>query len=319
MGKTISVVTPCYNEEENVRICYDRIRRLFEEHLPQYEREHVFCDNASTDGTLEILKELAASDRHVKVIANARNFGPMRSNYNGVMATTGDVVLLFMPADMQDPPELLPEMVALWERGYEIVYGIRATRSEGALMKMARKAYYRLISGFSTVAVPPDVGDYQLVDRRVIEAMRQVDDAYPFMRIMTFEAGGKAIGIPYHWNARERGMSKNKLRHLLDQGLNGLITFTTVPVRVALYSGFVIASFSILYALGTLFYALIHEGRLAEPGILTLIVALFFFGGVQLFFMGLLGEYVLAIYGQVRRKPLVVEKQRWNFDEKDPA
>jgi glycosyltransferase involved in cell wall biosynthesis len=311
--KTISVVTPCYNEEENIEDCYQTIKALFAAKLPQYRREHVFCDNASTDRTIEILRGIAANDPDAKVILNARNVGPMRSNFNGVMATTGDAVVLFMPADLQDPPELIPEMVAYWEAGNEIVYGIRATRAEGVVMRSLRKFYYRLIGGFSTIKVPPDVGDYQLVDRRVVEAMRQVEDSYPFMRIMTFEAGGKAVGIPYHWRARRRGISKNSILHLLDQGLNGLVTFTAAPMRIALYFGFLIALVSIIYALVNFVLALVFFGRLAEPGILTLIVALFFFGGVQLFFLGLLGEYIIAIYGQVRRKPIVVERERINF------
>jgi glycosyltransferase involved in cell wall biosynthesis len=286
---------------------------LFEEKLPQYRREHVFCDNASTDRTVELLRSFAATDPDVKVILNARNVGPMRSNYNGVMAATGDAVVLFMPADLQDPPELIPDMVRHWEQGVEIVYGIRATRSEGFVMKGIRKLYYRLISGFSTIKVPPNVGDYQLVDRRVIEAMRKIEDAYPFMRIMTFEAGGRTLGLPYQWRARRRGFSKNTMVNLLDQGLNGLVTFTTVPMRLALYFGFTVALLSLVYALLNVVLAFMFYGRLASPGILTLIVALFFFGGVQLFFMGLLGEYILAIYGQVRRKPLVIERERINF------
>jgi glycosyltransferase involved in cell wall biosynthesis len=312
--KTISIITPCFNEEENVRDCHEQIKALFDfPPLSNYRREHVFADNCSTDRTVEILREIAAKDSDVKIILNSRNFGPMRSNYNGAMAATGDAVVLLMPADLQDPPELIPDMVRHWEAGAEIVYGIRATRSEGFAMKSLRKFYYRLISKFSTISVPPDVGDYQLVDRRVVEAMRKVEDSYPFMRIMTFEAGGKAVGIPYHWRARKRGLSKNNMLHLFDQGMNGLVTFTTAPVRIALYFGFVIATLSVLYAIANVIAALFLFGRLAAPGITTLIVALFFFGGVQLFFIGLLGEYVLAIYGQTRRKPLIVERERINF------
>lgn len=311
--KTISIVTPCYNEEDNIEECYSTIKALFDNELPDYRREHVFCDNASTDRTPKILREIAGRDQNAKVILNARNFGPMRSNFNGIMAATGDAVVLFMPADLQDPPELIPQMARLWENGAEIVFGIRATRSEGFVMKNVRKGYYRLISGFSTIAVPPDVGDFQLVDRCVIEAMRQVEDAYPFTRIMTFEAGGRAVGIPYHWKARRRGLSKNSVLQLLDQGLNGLVTFTTAPVRLALYFGFLLAALSILYALVNVVLALFVFGKLAAPGITTLIVALFFFGGVQLFFIGLLGEYVLATYAQTRRKPLVNERERINF------
>ena len=161
-----------------------------------------------------------------------------------------------------------------------------------------------------------DVGDFQLVDRRVVDLMRQVEDAYPFMRIMTFEAGGKAVGIPYHWRARKRGLSKNSLLSLLDQGLNGVVTFTVAPMRLALYFGFLIAFLAILYSLLNFILALVFYGTLAQPGILTLIVALFFFGGVQLLFMGLLGEYIVAIYGQVRRKPIAVERERINFNER---
>lgn len=314
MTKTISVITPCFNEEENVRDCHATVKALFDGPLAAYRREHVFADNCSTDHTVEILREIAAGDSDTKVILNARNFGPMRSNFNGAMAATGDAVVLLMPADLQDPPELIPEMVRHWEAGTEIVYGIRATRSERFIMKSVRKFYYRLISKFSTIPVPPDVGDFQLVDRRVVEAMRQVEDSYPFMRIMTFEAGGSAVGIPYHWRARKRGVSKNSLLNLFDQGLNGLVTFTTAPVRIALYFGFVVAALSVLYALVNVIFTLFLFGRLAAPGITTLIVALFFFGGVQLFFIGLVGEYVLAIYDQTRRKPLVVERERINFD-----
>lgn len=311
--KTISVVTPCYNEEENIEDCYQTIKTLFETKLSQYRREHIFCDNASTDRTVEILRRISSQDPDAKIILNARNVGPLRSNYNGVMAATGDAIVLFMPADLQDPPELIPDMVTHWERGVEIVYGLRATRSESLIMRSARKLYYRLVSSTSTIKVPPDVGDFQLVDRRVVEAMRSVEDCYPYMRIMTFEAGGCAVGIPYNWRARRRGVSKNSILNLLDQGMNGIVTFTTIPVRLALYFGFAVALFSFIYAVFNFILALIFFGRLAEPGILTLIVALFFFGGVQLFFLGLLGEYIIAIYAQVRRKPLVTERERINF------
>jgi hypothetical protein len=209
---------------------------------------------------------------------------------------------------------LLPEFVALWEQGYEIVYGIRATRSEGWIMRNLRHGYYRLISRASYVEIPPDVGDFQLVDRKVLEAMRRTHDAYPFIRIMTFESGFRAVGVPYHWQARKKGFSKNNLLSLLDEGLNGIITFTTLPLRMALYGGFVLAVLSILYALVTVIASLAVSGSVAPPGIPTLITALFFFAGVQLFFLGIIGEYVLAIYGQVRDKPLVIERERINFD-----
>lgn len=314
--KTISVITPCYNEELNVQDCYEAIRDIFKKQLPGYRREHIFCDNASTDETVAILKSIAANDDEVRIIVNARNFGPLKNTFNGAMAASGDAVLLFMPADMQDPPELLPQFVELWESGYEIVYGIRATREEGWVMRNVRNAYYQLLTRFAEVTVPPGVGDFQLVDRRVLDAMHQVSDAYPFMRMMTFECGGRAVGIPYTWRARAKGLSKNRLSALLDQGINGLVSFTTAPLRLGLFAGFALSFLSIGYAIFNVILGLALHGRIAEPGIMTVIVASFFFGGVQLFFMGMIGEYVLAIYGQVRKKPAVFERERINFHPK---
>lgn len=316
--KMISIVTPCFNEEQSIRDAYEAVREIFAS-LPNYRREHIFCDNASTDRTLTILREIAAQDPCVKIIVNARNFGPLRNTYNGVMASSGDAVLLFLPADLQDPPELIPKFVEFWEQGYEIVYGIRAQREEGWMMRFTRGIYYRILTRFSEIVVPPGVGDFQLVDRRVVEAMRQVHDGYPFMRMMTFECGGRSIGIPYTWRARKKGISKNRALALFDQGMNGLVSFTTAPVRLGLFGGFILACASLFYALTNLFISLVFFRQLAEPGIMTIIVALFFFGGVQLFFLGMIGEYVLAIYGQVRNKPVLFERERINFQPEGSA
>lgn len=317
--KTITVVTPCYNEELNVRACYDAVREIFETSLKDYRREHIFCDNASTDGTVEILRDIAASDPSVKVIVNARNFGPMRSNFNGVMAASGDAVLLFLPADLQDPPELLPKFVELWKQGNEIVFGIRATREEGWILRTLRSIYYHILTGLAGLSVPPGAGDFQLVDRRVVESMRQIRDSYPFMRMMTFECGGRAIGVPYIWRKRDRGTSKNRYASLFDQGMNGIVSFTIAPVRICLFLGFITAAGALIYAFISLTVGLLFFRQFAEPGIMTIIVALFFFGGVQLAFLGIVGEYVLAIHGQVRSKPIVFERERINFNADTPG
>jgi hypothetical protein len=226
---------------------------------------------------------------------------------------TSTAVLLFLPADLQDPPELLPRFVRLWEQGNEIVYGMRAKRQEGIIMRSCRKIFYRVVARMSYIDVPLDVGDFQLVDRKVVDAMRKVDDAYPFMRMMTFEAGFTAVGVAYEWKKRERGMSKNRLLHLIDQGMNGLVTFWNAPLRLAIFAGFGLAAISIFYAILTIILAVVQGDGLAPRGIPTLIVALFFFSGTQLFVLGLIGEYILAIYSQVRKKPLVVERERINF------
>jgi hypothetical protein len=180
-------------------------------------------------------------------------------------------------------------------------------------MRGIRGAYYGVLTRFAEIRVPPGVGDFQLVDRAVVERMRCVRDSYPFMRMMTFECGGRAIGVPYTWRARKKGLSKNRAAALIDQALNGLVSFTSAPLRFGLFAGFVLSLTSIAYAVANLLLGLLLYRRLAEPGILTLIVAMFFFGGVQLFFMGMIGEYVLAIYGQVREKPVVFERERVNF------
>src|SRR5688572_18854152 len=241
MPKTISIVTPCFNEEESVRECYETIKRVMDTELPGYAREHIFCDNASTDRTVEILRGIAASDPGVKIIVNSRNFGILRNNYNGVLAATGDAVILFMPVDLQDPPELIPQFVKLWEAGSEIVYGIRAHREEPFMLCSARHLYYRLLSRLSYVEYPPNVGDFQLVDRKVLDSMKRIDDAQPFMRMMPFECGFRAVGVPYTWRARKVGVSRNHLLHMFDQGMNGIISFSNAPIRIALWTGVAIS------------------------------------------------------------------------------
>ena len=310
--KTISIVTPCFNEEASIRECYETIKQVMDKELPGYGREHIFCDNASTDRTVIILKEIAALDPAVKVIVNSRNFGILRNNYNGVLASSGDAVVLFMPVDLQDPPELIPTFVKHWENGCEIVYGIRAEREEPFLLRNARKAYYQLLSRLSYINYPPNVGDFQLVDRKVLESMKRIDDAQPFMRMMPFEVGFKSIGIAYTWRARKNGVSRNAFFQMVDQGLNGLVSFSNAPVRLALWTGFVISALSLLYALWV-FFSVIFGWTKAEAGIPTMILAIFFFGGIQLLFLGIIGEYILAIFNQVRRRPIVFERERVNF------
>lgn len=313
--KLISVVTPVLNEEMNVEECYQTVRRIFETNLPGYDHEHIFCDNSSQDRTVEILRRLAAADKRVKVILNARNFGPMRSNFNGILAASGDAVVVFLPADLQDPPETIVEFVRLWEDGYQIAYGIRSKREESFLMRNIRKLYYRLVTVVADIRIPPDVGDFQLIDKKVLEALRKHDDYYPYIRGMIAGCGFRATGVAYTWKARARGLSKGRLYLLIDQALNGLISFTNLPMRFSMLIGLSVAILSISYGLFSLFVNLVYYRRLAEPGIPTLIIAISFLSGVQLFFLGVIGEYISAIHFQVRKRPLVIERERINFDE----
>jgi hypothetical protein len=219
-----------------------------------------------------------------------------------------------MPADLQDPPELIPEFVKYWEKGYEIVYGMRSRREEGFIIRTMRKIYYRVLSRLTYVDYPPDAGDFQLVDRSVLNAMKKIDDAQPFMRLMTFDCGFRSHGIQYTWKARKHGISRNGFANMISQGINGIISFSGAPLRLALLFGIILSGLSIIYSIVIGIMAITGNIHDAARGIPTVIVALFFFGGVQLFFIGVLGEYILAIYNQVRRKPLVVERERINFE-----
>jgi len=316
--KVISIVTPCFNEEGNVTPCYLAIKQLFEGPLAKYDYEHVFCDNASSDNTVLLLKGLAAQDPHVKIIVNARNFGALRSDYNGVLATAGDAVIVFLPADLQDPPEVIPDLVQHWEAGNEIVYGIRAQREEGLLMRTARRIFYRLVRRMADIDVPVDAGEFQLIDRKVVDTLREFEDYYPYIRGMIASCGFRRVGVPYTWKARERGYSKARYYHLIDQALNAIISLSNVPMRLCMFFGFGIAMLSILIGFFGLIMNLIYYQQIAPVGIPTLIVAVFFFSGLQLFFFGVLGEYISAIHFQVRKRPLVIERERINFGKSSP-
>lgn len=309
----ISVVTPCFNEELNLEDCHRALREVFARELPDCSLEHIFCDNASNDRSVDVLRRLAHADADVKVVVNARNYGPFRSTFNGLRHATGDAVVVMFAADLQDPPEVIPEFVREWKAGAEVVYGVRSQREEGFAMRGIRKLYYRLVSRFAGIDIPLDAGEFQLVDRSVLAALLQHDDYYPYIRGMIANCGFRSKGVSYVWRARRKGFSKNRLYNLVDQGLNGLISFTNLPMRIAMFAGFAIALLSFLFAAFTVIANLITHGTLTVPGIPTLIVALFFFGGVQLMFLGIIGEYVSAIHFQVRKRPLVVERERINL------
>ena len=313
LKKKISIITPCYNEEDSILECVEAVRNIFKEKLSNYELEHIFCDNCSTDKTLKLLKQLAETDPRIKIIVNSRNFGILKNTFNGVINSSGDAVLLFLPVDLQDSPELIPDFIKKWEEGYEIVYGMRSKRQEGFFIRNARKFYYRLLSNLTYVDYPPDAGDFQLVDRVVLNAMKQIDDAQPFMRLMTFDCGFRSFGISYTWQSRKKGVSHNSLKHMFNQGINGIVSFSGAPLRLALIAGIIISTLSFFYAIYVAVIAKLGLIPEANRGIPTVIIALFFFGGVQLFFIGILGEYILAIYNQVRKKPLVIERERINF------
>jgi polyisoprenyl-phosphate glycosyltransferase len=319
--RRISIVSPCFNEEDNVSSCYQVVRALFEEKLSGYEREHIFADNSSRDGTVEILRQIASRDPAVKVIVNSRNFGLFRSTFNALRYASGDAILVMLPVDLQDPPDLLPEFVRLWEEGYEVVAGVRAGRSEGVAMRAVRRSFYRIVNKLSGFEIPENVGEFQLIDRRVLDAVLRFDDHYPYIRGIIAACGFKRILVPYTWRKRLRGSSKLQMFELVDQALNGIFSFTNAPLRVCILIGFCMALACFAYALISLLVFII-EPDVAPRGITSLVVGLFFLVGVQFTFIGLLGEYVTSIHSQVRRGPIVIERERINIAdgrERDPA
>jgi glycosyltransferase involved in cell wall biosynthesis len=313
--KKISIVSPCFNEEDNVRSCYEAVRDLFAQELPDYEREHIFADNCSHDRTVAILREIAMNDPTVKVVVNSRNFGVFRSTFNALRYATGDATLVMMPVDLQDPPEVLPQFVKLWEQGTEVVAGVRssAQRQEGFLMRHTRGAFYRIVNRLAGFEIPKDVGEFQLIDRKVLDAVLRYDDHYPYIRGMIAACGFNRVLVPYTWRARTRGKSKISLLELFDQAFNGVFAFTNVPMRLCTMAGFGLSALSLLYAVLSVIIYLI-EPSMAPRGTISIVVGMFFMFGVQLIFTGLLGEYVTSIHAQVRRGPLVVERERINVD-----
>ena len=316
--KKISIISPCYNEEENVRACHETVRALFEGPLAGYEREHIFADNASGDATPEELRRIAAGDADVKVILNARNFGPFRSLFNALRYATGDAVVVFLAVDLQDPPEMIVEFVRLWEAGFEVVAGARANREESLALRMCRGIFYRIVNGLSEFDIPINVGEFQLIDRKVWQAVVRHDDHYPYVRGIIASVGFKRVIVPYTWKARKRGISKNNLPRLIDQAMNGIFAFTNVPLRLCTLAGFSLAALCILYALFSVAAYFIFPSS-APRGTMTIIVSLFFLSGMQLAFIGILGEYVTSIHSQVRRGPMVVERETINISEKPPV
>ena len=311
--KIISIITPCFNEEQNVVECQEAVKRVFEG-LKEYDFEHIFADNASTDNTLECLRALASRDKRIKVIVNSRNFGPLRSCFNALMSSSGDGAIVMLAADLQDPPNLIPEFIRKWEEGYEIVYGIREKRVGNPILSLVKKGYYRLANRASLIYLPPDAGEFQFIDRVVIETLRKYEDYYPYIRGMIASCGFKSTGITYTWEERRKGYSKSNLFHLIDLALNGLISFSNTPLRICIFIGILLAALSIGYAFSQLVLNIIFFRKFVLSGMASLLVGVFFFSGVQIFFLGVLGEYISAIHFQVRKRPLVIERERINFD-----
>jgi len=308
----ITVLTPCYNEAGNVQALYERVRAVFRS-LDQYTYEHIFIDNASTDGTVSILRAIAAHDTNVKVIVNTRNFGHIRSPYHALLQCRGDAVI-GMASDLQDPPELIPAFLEKWREGYKVVLGVKTASEESALMLATRRFAYGVIDRLSEVQQVRNSTGFGLYDQAFVSVIRNLSDPYPYFRGIVSELGFRYATIPYTQPKRTRGLTKNNFYSLYDIGVQGIVNHSKIPLRLATIIGFCSSVISLMAALVYLFMKLWFWYNL-PIGIAPIIIGLFCVASVQLFFLGVLGEYVGSIHTQVRNRPLVVEEERINFND----
>ncbi len=308
--KLISVVSGCYNEEENVRECYEQVKKVFAD-LGTYRYEHIFIDNASKDKTVAILREIATKDKNVKVIVNARNFGHIRSPHHAMIQAHGDAVISLV-SDLQDPPELIKEFLKKWDEGYKVVIAVKANSEESPVFFAIRKLYYELVSRLAEIDLTKNFTGFGLYDRRFIDILAEIDDPYPYFRGLVSEIGFPLAKIPYNQPVRKRGITSNNFYRLYDIAMLGITNHSKVPLRLATMIGFLVSFLSLCVAFGYFVMKLLYWNSF-QLGLAPLEVGLFFFGSVQLFFIGILGEYIGSIYTQVQKRPHVVELERINF------
>jgi len=308
--KTISIVLPCYNEEANIALLYEQLQKVTKP-IHNYAFEFVFIDNASQDQTVPLLKDLAKEDSRIKLIINVRNFGHIRSPYHAMMQTTGDATIL-MATDLQDPPNMIPEFIKKWEEGFKVVAAIKPVSQESKIMFQIRKFYYRFVTRISETKLIQNFTGFGLYDKKVIAALKKLEDPYPYFRGLISELGFKVAEVPFNQPRRIRGITKNNFYTLYDIAMLGITSHSKVPLRLATIAGFGLSILS--FGLSILFLILkLLFWNSFSMGVAPILIGLFFFSSVQLFFIGLVGEYIMAIHTQVLKRPLVVEEERINF------
>ena len=310
--KKISVITAVCNEAETVRDVYEAIKEVFAG-FEKYDYEHIFMDNCSTDETVSVLKDIASQDKRVKILVYSRNFGPLKSAMMGYRYASGDAIIGY-EANLKDPPELIPTFIKHWEDGYDVVYGVREKTNDAFFLSFMRRAFYRIVNALSDEELPPDAGGFRLTSRRVADELIKLDDYKPYIRGLTASIGFKQIGVKYKRRARPKGRSKSSLRYLVDFATNAIISYSIAPMRLCTYIGLGIASLSFLTAVIYLILKL-TVWRAQIPAVAGIIMLILIFSGIQLFFLGVIGEYIGAIHSQVRKKPFVIIQEKINFDD----
>lgn len=309
--KTVSVVVPTYNEEENVVPMMEAVTQIFERELKEYELELIFIDNFSKDNTRSILRELCKHDKRVKCILNAKNFGPFNSPYYGITQSTGDCTVLLC-ADFQDPVAMIVDFVKEWEKGYRIVIGIKTTSKENRIMYFFRSCYYKLIKRMSDVDQIEHFTGFGLYDKRFVEILKNLKDSTPFLRGIVAELGYARKEIPYKQEKRRAGKSSYSFYKLYDAAMLSFTSYTKIGLRLATFIGIICSCASLIVALVYLIYKLLYWDRFAA-GTMPILLGIFIFGSLQLFFIGLLGEYIMNMNMRIMNRPLVIEEERINF------
>lgn len=313
--KTISIMIPCYNEEENARPIYEAVRNELLKSCPDYNYEILFIDNKSQDNTRAIIEEICNEDKCVKAIFNAKNFGQFNSPYYGILNTSGDCTITIC-ADFQDPVEMIPKFVAEWEAGYKIVIGKKTRSKESKLMYFLRGCYYKIIRKMSSTEMIEQFTGFGLYDKSFVDTLRQLKDPTPFIRGIVAELGPARKEIEYEQPQRRAGKTSNNFYSLYDAAMLSFTSYTKIGMRIATFLGFLMAVLSCLAGLGFLAAKLLFWNSFSA-GYAPILIAVFFIGGVQLAFMGFMGEYIMAMNTRIMNRPLVVEEKRLNFDEAD--
>lgn len=314
MKKKVSIMIPCYNEEENIAAITDAVREQMEQ-LPQYDYEILCIDNCSTDNTRPLLREICAKHPKVKAIFNVKNFGQFNSPYYGLCQTTGDCAISIC-ADFQDPVEMIPTFLKYWEEGYQIVCGVKTSSKENKLVYKLRSIYYKLIKKFSAVDQIEHFTGFGLYDKRFLDVLRKLDDPTPFIRGIVAELGGKRKEIPYEQPLRRAGKTHNNWYTLYDAAMLSVTSYTKAGMRIAVFGGMIMAFGSLLIGLIYLILKLIYWDRF-DAGQAPMIIITCLIGSILLAFMGFLGEYISAINVRMMHRPLVVEEERLNFEPKE--
>lgn len=311
--KKVSILIPCYNEEENIVDMVEGIKKIFKENLSNYQYEIIFIDNASEDKTREIIENVCKENPNVKAIFNVKNFGQFNSPYYGILQTDGDCTIT-LACDFQDPLEMIPKFIEQWEKGYKIVVGVKKKSKENRFMFFLRTCYYKIVKMFSKTKQIEHFTGFGLYDKEFLDILRRINDPTPFMRGLVAEYGYKIKEIPYVQPLRKKGKTKNNFYTLYDAAMLSFTSYTKFGLRLATFSGIFVALFSFIVGCVYLVLKLLYWDMFSA-GLAPMLIGTFFLGAIQLFFIGFLGEYIMAINERVKNRPLVVEEKRINFEE----